>query len=428
MGRDSQLDQAVLSRIVAAEASRSPNRLVYIFENAPHPHERVTAGDLARAGNQIAASFMAAGLRPGDPVAVMLRNHPEFIHTMVANAKLGLPTVPVDHRARGERLAWLLAYTPCSALVTADYVVADPSAATVIADSGVPTWVLSTPEGRAENLDYPTGWHYLNRILLGGAGPDVGEHVTDLGAPWLLLPTTGRDGEVEFLEVPWERMALLRAVPGWVGYRPDDVAYTGLTLAHGNALALTAIPALTRAVHHSVISRWFTKRRLWSICAEFGATTWASVGEIASAVYSLPSSDADRAHPVRLVVSSGMPAGVWRAFEQRYGVAVTEWYGTMEGAFACNPAGTGPIGSFGRPPAGVGEMDVIDGAGRPVPARAVGELVFRPPGGHAWMPTGETVTRDDDGWLYAAYRGPDEPSLRATHIDTARPRPKPLSA
>jgi acyl-coenzyme A synthetase/AMP-(fatty) acid ligase len=128
------------------------------------------------------------------------------------------------------------------------------------------------------------------------------------------------------------------------------------------------------------------------------------------------------------VVSSGMPARIWRAFEERYGVAVTEWYGTMEGAFACNPAGTGPIGSFGRPPAGVGEMDVIDVAGRPVPARAVGELVFRPTASHAWTPTGETVTRDADGWLYTAYRGPDEPSLRATDLDTARPRPKPLSA
>jgi crotonobetaine/carnitine-CoA ligase len=425
----SALDELVLSRIVATEAARRPHRLVYVFENGPYLPERVTVEDIARAGNQIAAAFLAAGLRPGDPVAVMLRNHPEFIHTLVGNAKLGLPTIPVDHRTRGEQLAWLLAVIRCAALVTADYVVADPAAAAVIADSGVPTWVLSTAEGRAQQLDYPSGWHYLNRILIPRRpGPDVGEHVHDPGAPWLLLPTAGRTGELELLEVPWARMALLRAVPGFLGYRRDDVPYTGLTLAQGNALALTAIPPLVRTVRHSVISRWFTKSRLWRICADFGATTWSSAGVIASAVYSLPSSDADRSHTVRLVVSTGMPPQIWRAFEERYGVAVTEWYGTMEGAFACNPAGTGPIGSFGRPPAGVGEMDVIDGAGRPVPSRAVGELVFRPTDRHAWMPTGATVTRDDDGWLYAAYREPDEPSLRATDIAPARPRPKPLSA
>jgi crotonobetaine/carnitine-CoA ligase len=426
------LDETVLSRIVAAEASRAPHRLVYVFENGPHPPERVTVGDLARAGNQIAGAFLAAGLRPGDRVAVMLRNHPEFVHTLVANAKLGLPTVPVDHRARGERLAWLLGFAGCAALVTADYVVADPAAAAVIAEAGMPTWVLSTPEGRAENLDYPSGWNCLNSILTGPSGPDVGQHVTDPAGPWLLLPTIGPTGEPVAVEVPWDRMPLLRAVPGCLGYRPDDVAYTGLTLAEGNALALALVPPLVRAVDHSVISRWFTKNRLWRICIEHGVTTWASVGEVATAVYSAPSSEDDRAHRVRLVVSCGMPARIWRAFEERYGVSVVEWYGTMEGAFACNPAGVGPVGSFGRPPAGVVEMDVVDRDGNPVPARTLGELVARPAGGqaalnyhrnarapaakirHGWLHTGEMVTRDEAGWLYAAYRWHGDPGPSPT--------------
>ena len=431
MSRDSQLDQAVLSRIVAAEAARGPNRLVYIFENAPHPPERVTAGDLARAGNQIALSFRAAGLRPGDRVAVMLRNHPEFVHTLVANAKLGLPTVPVDPRARGERLAWLLGRAEGGALVTADYVVADPAAAEVIAESGLPTWVLSTPEGRAENLDYPSGWGCLNAILAGPPRPDVGEHVTDPSGPWMALPTTGPTGEPGIVEIPWDRMSLLRAVPEFLGYRPDDVAYTGFTLAESNALVLALLPPLVRAVDHSVISRWFTKSRLWRICVEFGVTTWASVGETANAVYSLPTSEDDRAHMVRLVVSCGMPAAIWRAFEERYGVSVLEWYGTMEGgAFAVNPVGIGPLGSFGKPPAGLVEMDVVDDHGNPVPARILGELVARPAGADGWRRTGQEVTRDEDGWLYAAYRPQDEPDVPVDLPDPAPavPRPARLSA
>ena len=67
------LDEVVLSRIVAAEASRDPDRLLYVFENAPHPAEAVTARDVIRFGNQLAAAFLDAGLGPGDRIGIMLR-------------------------------------------------------------------------------------------------------------------------------------------------------------------------------------------------------------------------------------------------------------------------------------------------------------------------------------------------------------------
>jgi crotonobetaine/carnitine-CoA ligase len=401
------LAEVVLSRIVAAEAARDPDRLVYVFENAPHPAEPVTARDLARAGNQIAAAFLDAGLRPGDRIGIMLRNHPEFVHTLVAGAKLGLPTVPIDPRAQGDRLDSLLRLAGCAALVTADYVVADPAAASTISQLAVPTWVLSTPEGRAERLDYPCGWGCLNEVLLRPRRPDVGEHVADPADPWLLLPTSGPTGEPVLLEVPWARMSLLRTVPRSLGYRRDEVVYTGLPLRECNTIALALVPPLVGAAGRSVISRRFTKSRLWRICVEYGVTTWASVGDVARALYALPSSEDDRSHAVRQVVSRGMPPQIWRAFEERYGVSVVEWWGTMEGAFACNPTGVGPIGSFGRSAAGVGELDVVDPVGNAVPPRTVGELVVRRDDG--WWRTGEMVSRDEEGWLYAAYCCNEEP-------------------
>jgi crotonobetaine/carnitine-CoA ligase len=341
-----------------------------------------------------------------------------LVQTLVATAKLGLPTLAISPRVRGESLDSLLRLAGCAALVTADYVVADPAAAATIAELAVPTWVLSTPEGRAERLDYPCGWHCLNQVLMRPRRPDVGEHVTDPAEPWLLLPTSGPTGEPVLLEVPWARMSVLQAVPEALGYRSDDVVYTGLALTECNAIALALVPPLVGAANRSVISRRFTKSRLWRICVEYGATTWASVGDVAPALYALPSSEDDRSHAVRLVISRGMPPQIWRAFEERYGVSVVEWWGTMEGAFACNPAGVGPVGSFGKPPAGIAELDVVDSDGNPVPPRTVGELVVRR--SHGWLWTGEMVTRDEEGWLYAAYRRNDEPDALP---DIARPAP-----
>ncbi|GAB3837347.1 AMP-binding protein [Dactylosporangium cerinum] len=118
-----------------------------------------------------------------------------------------------------------------------------------------------------------------------------------------------------------------------------------------------------------------------------------------------------------------MPRGVWSEFEERFGSRILEWYGTTEGvAFAYKPVGQGPVGSFGKPPAGVIEMDVVDDEGHSVPPGVPGELIARSSGVDAqltyigqpeasaekvrggWLHTGDMVTRDDDGWLFYAHR------------------------
>ena len=421
----SHLDTAVLSRVVQAEAERDPDRLVFVFENGPHPAEAVTAGQLAVRGNQIAAQLRGAGLRRGDRVAIMLRNNPEFVYALVAAARLALPTVLIDPRARGGSLAHYLRFAGCAGLITADYVVADDEVAHVIRASGVRTWVVSTPEGQAMGIDPPRRWPLVNEALAGPEAPSTGEHVVDLSEPWLLVYTAGR-GDPDAIEIGHDRMLLYRRVPELFGYRSDDVPYTGLSLTHGNALIATMMPAIWGVVDHTVLSRWFTRRRLWDVCIEHGVTTWSNLGELATAVYSEPTSDRDRAHSVRLVVSAGMPREIWRPFEERFGVRVLEWYVTMAGGFACNPVGVGPVGSIGKPPEGLLEMDVVDVEGRSVAVGQVGELVLRPVGGEArltywrnpeaaarrvrngWLLTGDMAARDAEGWLYLAQpRGGD---------------------
>jgi acyl-CoA synthetase (AMP-forming)/AMP-acid ligase II len=413
------LSRCVLSRIIRAEAERDPARLVLVFENGSLPTERVTAADLAIRGNQVATLLAGGGLRRGDRVAVMMRNHPEFVHVLTANAQLGLATVPIDPRARGDKLAYSLAFTDCTALIAADYVLADEQVAAVVAASGVRTYVVSTPEGRALGLD-AARWPLLNEAFTGDEVPDLGEHVEDPATPWLLSYIAG-SGYPKALELNHDRFLFYRQLPRHWGYRSDDVAYTGLSLTQGYALIGTMLPAVSGLISHSVLSRWFTATRLWDVCIEHGATTWSNLGGIATSVYNAPSSERDRAHRVRLVISAGMPRHIWRAFEERFGVKVLEWYGTMEGGFACNPVGAGPIGSFGKPPAGLVEMEVVDENLRPVPPGQIGELITRPAGGAAqvayyknpeasagqvrdgWLHTGDMVTRDSEGWLYFAH-------------------------
>lgn len=421
----STLDRCVISRVVRRAAESDPDHVVFVFENGDFPAEPVTFADLSVRGNQLAHRFRADGLAKGDRVAIMLRNHPEFLYGLVATSKLGLETVPIDPRARGDKLRYFLEFSECKAVVAADYVLKESSVVDVLCELDLRTYVLTTPEGPDLEIDAQPGWTPLEEVFAGPDDTDVGEHIDDVNDPWLLSFTSGTTGDPKAILFTYARMELYQLLPGWFGYRPDDVPYTGLSLTHGNAILVTLMPALWGRVDHSVFSRWFTRSRLWDLCRQHGVTTWSNLGGIATAVYSNTPSSEDRDHPVRLVCSAGMPPQLWLPFEERFGVRVLEWYGTMEGGFAYNPVGFGPIGSFGKPPGDVLEMALMDDEGRLLDAEADGELLVRPVGGEArlqyyknpmasaqkirdgWLHTGDTVHRDADGWLFFLNRMQD---------------------
>ncbi|KOS57627.1 AMP-binding protein [Rhodococcus rhodochrous] len=410
-----------MSRVVSAEAERDAQRLVYVFENGAFPSEVVTSTDLAVHGNQLAFALRQIGIVAGDRVGVMMRNHPEFVYAYTAAAKIGAPAVPIDPRSRGDKLAYFITFSECSVLLVADYVLADAAAAATIRGTGVRTLVLSTPEGRAAGIKV-TGCASLNEIFEGPEAPTVSETVTEPSSPFFLGFTSGTTGKPKAIEFAHDRMLLYRRLPGFFGLRDDDVLYTGLSMTHGNAVIVNMMPALWGSVGHSVFSRWFTRTRLWEICVEYGCTVWSNLGGIATALYSQPPSALDQDNPVRLVVSAGMPPELWRPFEERFGVRVCEWYGAMEGGFAYNPVGIGPVGSFGKPPADLLQMEVRDSDDQPCAPGQVGELVVRPILGQAqltyfknpqatadklrdgWLRSGDMVYRDADDWLFFSHR------------------------
>jgi len=171
-----------------------------------------------------------------------------------------------------------------------------------------------------------------------------------------------------------------------------------------------------------VLSRRFTKSRLWDITRKYGATSFTLLGGMTTAVYAEPPRANDADNPVRCVVSAGMPAAIWQEFQQRFGVQILEFYGAAEGGLTFNYPGQGPVGSIGKPPPTLVHR-IVDEDGRDVARGEPGELLFRHASGEpfvvtyygnpeasqrrcagGWLHMGDVVHEDEGGWLYFDYR------------------------
>ncbi|MBI4514938.1 MAG: AMP-binding protein [Deltaproteobacteria bacterium] len=413
----------VLADLIAVRAEEKPDLEVLTFErwsisDGRLPDEVRTYAALNANANRIAAALLRYGMARGERFGLMMRNHPEFVETMVAASITGCVFVPIDPRTRGEKLAYMLRQSGCRGIICADYCLGFVQAVR----AAVPQlqWLLALATGEGAEATAITDADPLGAVLAGPA-TTVDVRLASGEDPLQIIYTSGTTGDPKGVVFPNSRFGAFAFLGMMLGYRAGDRPYTGLSLTHGNAQAVTLGPSLHMGLR-CVFSRKFTKSKLWDICRRYGCTTFSMLGGMATAIYSEPPRPNDGDNPVRMVIDAGMPAAIWEAFERRFGVQVFEWYGAVEGGLAFKPIDQGPIGSFGKPMPGL-DMKVVDDNDVECPPGVIGEIVSRPASGEeasveyyahpeaskaktrgGWLRSGDMGHRDADGWLYFDYR------------------------
>jgi crotonobetaine/carnitine-CoA ligase len=247
----------------------------------------------------------------------------------------------------------------------------------------------------------------------------------DPDAPMQLLYTSGTTGDPKAIVTTHRRFVEAAMLGSILGLRSSDILYTGLSLTHANAQLITLGAALHMGLR-AVISRKFTKSRLWDITRWYGCTVFNLLGGMSVELYSQPPTDHDAFNPVRMVLSAGMPAALWDKFSKRFGVEIFEFYGAAEGGLTLNPPGEGPVGSVGRALPNT-ELAILDDDGNRVASGEAGEICFRPVTGGSvtvrylkndsasnlktaggWLHTGDVGFVDTQGWLYFLHRKGDD--------------------
>jgi benzoate-CoA ligase family protein len=352
-----------------------------------------TYGELQALTDRAAHGLRRLGVEPEQRVALLMPDGVEFAAAFLATLKLGAVAVPLNTRATPRDVSVIL--NDCRAKV-------------VVADRG-----LSAALGPAEQrsaVDFES--------LAGGAlaGPVVPEPVgQDAMALWLY--TSGTTGTPK-AAVHCHRTLLAGRHYGTdvLGISTDDRVFATSKLFFAYALGNALVMPLTARASGFLHSAWAEAPIVLEVLRGYRPTLFFSVPTVYARLLraDLPP---DAFRSVRLCVSAGerLPAEVYHAWKDRFGVEVLDGIGATETVFmfVSNRAGKCRAGSTGTPVDGT-EIKLLDAAGKPVADGEQGVLWAKTPSTAAgywkrldhsrrtfvgdWFRTGDVYVRDADGF------------------------------
>ena len=351
------------------------------------------------------------GLRPGDPVGIMLPNVPLFPVFYYGVLRAGGAVVPMNPLLKAREVAHYLSDSG-AALVLAWESAADEAAA------GAATAGASAVTVSGATLDSIAAW---------APSPDVTRRADDDTA--VILYTSGTTGTPKGAELTHANMRRNASVTATslLGLGPEDVVMGCLPLFHsfGQTCGLNA--AMLSGACLTLIPR-FSPVAALRVIERDRVSVFEGVPTMYVGMLGEGASVADTSS-LRLCVSGGaaLPVEVLHGFEKTFGTVILEGYGLSETSPVAtfNRRDQRKPGSIGVPIEGV-ELRLIGGDDGDTPVTepgAVGEIVIR---GHnvmkgywnrpeataaamrgGWFRTGDLARADEEGFYYIVDRKKD---------------------
>ncbi|MFD4227450.1 long-chain fatty acid--CoA ligase [Streptomyces sp. NPDC058545] len=360
---------------------------------------------------RVAGLLAAEGVAPGDRVAVMLPNIPQFAVVYYGALRAGAVVVPMNPLLKAAEIAYSAG--DCGARTVLTSAMSLPEALAAATELGI-----TCTDVTADDFTATLASTKPSSTLVERADDD----------PAVILYTSGTTGRPKGailthgnLHSNAETVVRLLDITG------DDTVFGGLPFFHVfgqtcglNAAVLTgACVTLLPRFDAATALRILTRDRVTVM--EGVPTMFVALLAAAEAA------GGANLDTVRLAASGGsaMPVDVLHRFEAVFGCPVVEGYGLSETAPVVTLGALHGIrkpGSIGTPVDGV-EVRLIDDEGKDTPEDAVGEIAVRGPnvmrgywnrpGADAaaftdgWFRTGDLARRDEDGHYFIVDRKKD---------------------
>jgi carnitine-CoA ligase len=394
--------QRTLPQMLAVQAERHRDRPLLTIGDVTW-----TFRDAANAASRRAGMLAAAGIGPGDRVALLLGNRIELMEMVLACGWMGAIAVPINTAAMGPQIGYFLQNSGAKALVIESDLLPrlDPVDAGRLALERI--WLVgnsparSTLPWRVESLPAP--------------GAPIPAAAVKPGDTLAILYTSGTTGPSKGVMFPhtqyyWWGINSIQLLE----ITAQDVLCTTLPLFHVNALSSFAQALLSGA--RMVLHERFSASAFWPATAEAGATVIYLLGAMVPILLARPPSRQERSHRVRLALGPGVPPDMITAFGERTGIRLLEGYASTETNFVIGSTiDQQKQGTIGRIRPGY-HARVVDEDDFEVEPDVPGELLLRADEPFAfatgyfgmpdktvaawrnlWFHTGDRVVRDADG-------------------------------
>jgi len=396
---------AALTSSVAWWARPEPARIALCYGD-----QRVTYAELYRRACRVAGALRARGVRPGDVVAVLMKNSAAFVEIALATSHLGAVLLPVNYRLSAAEVGYIADHAGAVLLFVDEELAASAAgaAARIVVDAAAQA-DASRLAGNVTAVDTP--------------------HASDPQDLFRLMYTSGTTDRPKGVMHTYDNYVwkCLDHV-GALGLAGDDRLLVVGPLYHVGAFDLPGL-ALLLVGGMLVVLRDFDAEATLSLVERERITgAWMAPVMLTRTLAAAPARTRDLTS-LRWVVGGGdrTPEGRIREFTSVFPRArYIDAYGLTETCSGDTMMQAGreieKIGSAGRALAHV-DIEIRDDEGAPLPAGSTGEICLRGPkvtqgywkdpertaaSRHGeWFRTGDVGHLDADGFLFLTDRKKD---------------------
>ncbi|MDB5998837.1 MAG: ATP-dependent acyl-CoA ligase [Rhizobacter sp.] len=348
----------MITGLLSRNAERHPDAPFVVTPEREYSHAEIHA-----ASGRFARRLQDAGIGQGDHVALLAGNHAAFLVAWFGINLCGAVAVTLNNQLIGDGLRYSV--DQCDAcLLVVDREWADSRGAQLDArQAALPRLVIESDAAFLQSL----------------AGLQAPEPVpVDAQRPCTIMYTSGTTGlpkGVVNCHNAYE--ATGRATVQAMRLTPQDRVLVFLPLFHVNPQMYAVMSALTAGSAIIVLPK-ISASTFFDDAIRFGATGCTFVGTVLSILVARHAQDR-RDHRLRFFFGGGAPKPVWKAIEERFGIAVLEAYGMTEvgGWSTCNTVDAARFGTCGKARPDL-DVAVVDSEDRPLPPGQMGEIVVRP--------------------------------------------------
>ncbi len=412
--------------VIGRRAAEADKTAYIAVDAAAEAIEHHRFSDLDRASNRFANVLLELGARPGDLAFVMIPRIPAWYEVMIGCIKTGVVAMPGTNLLTAKDIAYRVTRAGARLAI----VTADGAAKIEEVRADCPTLERLIVIG-----DERGGWTCFEKACAAASDRLERDRVTPTRADDLMLIyfTSGTTALPKM--VPRDHAyALAHTITGryWMDLREDDVHWTlsdtgwakaawGMLFSPwlmGAAMVLyDGPPGFDAEAHLRLIERL----KVTTFCAP--PTIYRIFAQTDVSGFDLGS--------IRHSIGAGEPLNpeVMRVWKEMTGTEIYDGYGQTETVNIVTNFPGMPVrpGSMGKPVPGI-DVDVVDDNGNAVDAGTIGHIAVRltdpsPPGLFAgyyedaeataksfhdgWYFTGDTATRDEDGYIWFVGRADD---------------------